>query len=425
MCRFCGFGHFDPCPDSPSPSLPCVESAQAVCSTNPEELCFLDATCSELDKFPPGWGDGCNAGGVGQNCRFCGFGGFQACKFRGDARNTIGWSRYVLQSGPYTLARLAGLPPSDLGHVGAFFLPFDIRETWGRLRFKGKECKKVDTIFEPMHTIAECALAVGKRKECGPAFMWSNRNSPDTHGWACRCCSKGKDYGGKSNPNWDIYQSYLNWIAFDGELQDEGGYYFPPESVMKTPPHGDGQCGADIGKETDRWRGYGFETTYSDGSSGEYNQTYAYGQAGRYIYTSGSNAMWEGKADKMAFVVTDLPFDHFMRTVQAQAYRQNNMGGYDAARNNCQDFAVAMMKYLNVPKGMTDALHEWMMEPSQWQSELAVAWCSIVGKIFGFDQCWPSDSGGVPMPKNCKTPVPLDPPTWSPKYFGDVILAYT
>jgi len=43
--------------------------------------CFLDPTCSDS---PPGLGGlGCNAGGVGQNCRYCGFGSYPTCPLAG------------------------------------------------------------------------------------------------------------------------------------------------------------------------------------------------------------------------------------------------------------------------------------------------------------------------------------------------------
>lgn len=57
-------------------SLPCTAVGAAVCA-GPTEPCYLDTTCS---SSPPRLGGmGCNAGGAGQNCRFCGFGPFETC----------------------------------------------------------------------------------------------------------------------------------------------------------------------------------------------------------------------------------------------------------------------------------------------------------------------------------------------------------
>lgn len=76
-CRFCGFKHYLPCNlDRANYQLPCGHSPAGTC-THPGELCYFDAMCSQL---PPGLeGLGCNAGGVGQNCRFCGFGVYPPC----------------------------------------------------------------------------------------------------------------------------------------------------------------------------------------------------------------------------------------------------------------------------------------------------------------------------------------------------------
>jgi len=70
-CRFCGFGDFVDCP------LPCAEGASAVCA-GPDEPCYFDPTCDPANAAYSG-GLGCNAGGVGQMCRFCGFGTYVAC----------------------------------------------------------------------------------------------------------------------------------------------------------------------------------------------------------------------------------------------------------------------------------------------------------------------------------------------------------
>ena len=64
----------------PSPAPPkgtCPDVAEPVCA-GPTEPCYHDARCSDAGTDPHG-GLGCNAGGVDQNCRFCGFGAFPDC----------------------------------------------------------------------------------------------------------------------------------------------------------------------------------------------------------------------------------------------------------------------------------------------------------------------------------------------------------
>ena len=59
-----------PCPCSAIPAATCAGSA---------EPCYFDASCNdETSPFYYG-GLGCNAGGVDQSCRFCGFGEYNAC----------------------------------------------------------------------------------------------------------------------------------------------------------------------------------------------------------------------------------------------------------------------------------------------------------------------------------------------------------
>ena len=63
---------------APSPPLLPPLTCPDVCTGNPMETCFYDPTCSDLGA---GWGGGlgCNAGGQGQECRFCGFSIFPPC----------------------------------------------------------------------------------------------------------------------------------------------------------------------------------------------------------------------------------------------------------------------------------------------------------------------------------------------------------
>ena len=66
-------------PSSPSPpALVCTTSAAAVCA-GPTEPCFYDPACADSTSPHHHGGLGCNAGGQGQLCRFCGFGPFVTC----------------------------------------------------------------------------------------------------------------------------------------------------------------------------------------------------------------------------------------------------------------------------------------------------------------------------------------------------------
>jgi hypothetical protein len=85
--QFCGFnfssiGGTDyssvSCPgvvitNSTKTELTLPDSCPPVCTDLPDQKCFLDEACS--DPYSPNYkgGLGCNAGGRGQNCRFCGF----------------------------------------------------------------------------------------------------------------------------------------------------------------------------------------------------------------------------------------------------------------------------------------------------------------------------------------------------------------
>ena len=77
-----------PPPPSPPPLAPLCGTVQATpsCTGNPLELCYLDTRC-QFQANDPHKGLGCNAGGVGLQCRFCGFGAFAQipCPGSGDA----------------------------------------------------------------------------------------------------------------------------------------------------------------------------------------------------------------------------------------------------------------------------------------------------------------------------------------------------
>lgn len=86
-CRFCGFdfsstGGTDyssvTCPGSvPEPvtltTVAVPDTCPSVCTGNPEETCHYDASCDDPYHPEHMGGLGCNAGGRGQRCRFCGF----------------------------------------------------------------------------------------------------------------------------------------------------------------------------------------------------------------------------------------------------------------------------------------------------------------------------------------------------------------
>ena len=64
--------------------LPCGAVAAAVCGRGPSEPCYYDAACDD-SSLP-----GCNAGGVGARCRFCGFGEYDSVTCPGEVSTTHG-----------------------------------------------------------------------------------------------------------------------------------------------------------------------------------------------------------------------------------------------------------------------------------------------------------------------------------------------
>jgi hypothetical protein len=85
-CRFCGFGEYAACPTPGGMSLT-IELQASSCPTVCDAAgnrCTPDAACLAVgsDGEPPA---GCNAGGVGHACRFCGFGGHPACPLEANA----------------------------------------------------------------------------------------------------------------------------------------------------------------------------------------------------------------------------------------------------------------------------------------------------------------------------------------------------
>ena len=72
---------------------------------SPAQMCFHDSTCS--DHPPRNGGAGCNAGGLGPNCRFCGFGAHEACPA---GHGVPRWSAY---DGPTQLYTMAETTHSD------------------------------------------------------------------------------------------------------------------------------------------------------------------------------------------------------------------------------------------------------------------------------------------------------------------------
>ncbi len=70
-CRFCGFSYFVSCPGYIISNT--TNSQGYTCSNVGNQPVFYDSNCSAGQSL------GCNAGGLGQNCRFCGFDIFVPC----------------------------------------------------------------------------------------------------------------------------------------------------------------------------------------------------------------------------------------------------------------------------------------------------------------------------------------------------------
>ena len=88
----------DPSPPPPTTPLPSPPPKAPLCGTitatpsctgNTLELCYLDTRCKFQESDPYG-GLGCNAGGVGVECRFCGFGDFANIPCPGDSSGLTG-----------------------------------------------------------------------------------------------------------------------------------------------------------------------------------------------------------------------------------------------------------------------------------------------------------------------------------------------
>ena len=65
---------------------PCSTTAAASCA-GPDEPCFYDPACDDVAHAEHAGGIGCNAGGISQSCRFCGFGPFVDCPAASTARD--------------------------------------------------------------------------------------------------------------------------------------------------------------------------------------------------------------------------------------------------------------------------------------------------------------------------------------------------
>ena len=88
--------------------LPCAAAPAAVCAGSAEP-CVFDAACDDPHSPDHAGGLGCNAGGVGQACRFCGFGAFLSCPsiglLSGRRRHLAQGARIVVAS--YTIFEYA------------------------------------------------------------------------------------------------------------------------------------------------------------------------------------------------------------------------------------------------------------------------------------------------------------------------------
>jgi hypothetical protein len=116
-CRFCGFGQYSSiaCPGTTNTTRISVllevpgGACPRACTANAWETCFYDASCS--DPFDPDYrgGFGCNAGGRGQNCRFCGFVAHNGTELHSGLEYWAGGSLPSYPECPDVSARLAGL----------------------------------------------------------------------------------------------------------------------------------------------------------------------------------------------------------------------------------------------------------------------------------------------------------------------------
>ena len=127
-CRFCGFALSTDytsvaCPGTvPVPGAVTTVDVPGTCpsvctgtvapggTSSDYDKCFYDVSCSDPYSPSHNGGLGCNAGGKGQNCRFCGFGDFDACPDRGTMVNGAAGTINELADG-------TGQPPITTGEV--------------------------------------------------------------------------------------------------------------------------------------------------------------------------------------------------------------------------------------------------------------------------------------------------------------------
>jgi len=199
---------------------------------------------------------------------------------------------------------------------------------------------------------------------------------------------------------------------------------------MHLVQHEDGSCGDKeqvVKKELERYGNgaYALEITYSNGDHNKnYDQTYAAGPPGYYIHFSpGSDKIWHGHATDMYYHSTDVTFEEFLETARSLTVKMNDEAGYDAVRNNCQDFSLRFLDALGATDLRNKAAAHAFVENPAWKAK-GIVLCDTGGLFTGL--CWPLQGQGsdrrrrrhVGMPDNCHQTY--DTPALKPTFYGGV-----
>ena len=161
-----------PSPPPPPPPKGCGKYAAPTCTDNKHELCVYDEACASpsTDRFE---GSGCNAGGIKQTCRFCGF------------RNAEGVTFPECVNG-------VAPPPAQPPPMPAFLL----HEEQGC----GTKGARLGMLKSP----AACLDAARETEGCGDAIQWSQKYN---FAWGCHCCAPGGKHSGKYNKEWEVWSN--------------------------------------------------------------------------------------------------------------------------------------------------------------------------------------------------------------------------
>jgi hypothetical protein len=286
----------------------------------------------------------------------------------------------------------------DAYQMGVFFIPTDLDPA--PIYSTGHECGVQEFTIpdEGINSAADCARALPQyASRCGPQFMFA----PRYPSWRCACCTvKGADKG-KANQFWNVYTAR----------------YFHPGDVSNMPTlehHVQGRCGASLDEDVKALTGVAFEATYSFGQSNvfKYDQTFAAGKPGKYVGQEGgeSNMVWKGDSRLQYISSTPVKLETFVKAIQEQSYKMNEVGPYSLDGNSCQDFSKGVLELLQA-KDLNRVLHPYMV---------GVTMLPTMCNIIGLDTVlWLAGlCKGVPRPieKTCR-PAP------APKYTYDVHIA--